>query len=210
MFAMTAAHKTLPLPCYARVTNLSNARSVVVRINDRGPFVANRIIDLSYSAARKLDMIRNGTAFVQVEVLTPAAPSVPADLPVSVPAVSASVIGASSAPPITTVPAPNEASAASPAAAAPSTPPVAASAPPAVPGSTFFIQVGAYARAENARSVARNLRAGGIDRVITLAPSDAQPLQRVRIGPIASVQQFDALIARLATLGYPNARLAQD
>ena len=51
MFAMTAAHKTLPLPCYARVTNLSNGRSVVVRINDRGPFVANRIIDLSYTAA---------------------------------------------------------------------------------------------------------------------------------------------------------------
>ena len=75
MFAMTAAHKTLPLPCYARVTNLTNGRSVVVRINDRGPFVANRIIDLSYSAATRLDMIRNGTAFVQVEVLTPAAPS---------------------------------------------------------------------------------------------------------------------------------------
>src|ERR1019366_5022282 len=60
MFAMTAAHKTLPLPCSARVTNLSNGRSVVVRINDRGPFVANRIIDLSYSAAMRLDMIRNG------------------------------------------------------------------------------------------------------------------------------------------------------
>jgi rare lipoprotein A len=210
MFAMTAAHKTLPLPCYARVTNLSNGHSVVVRINDRGPFVSNRIIDLSYSAARKLDMIRNGTAFVQVEVLTPAAPSVPADLPVSVPALSASVIGASSAPPITTAPAPNEAPAASPAGVAPTTPPVAGSAPPAVPGSTFFIQVGAYAKAENARSVARSLRAGGIDRVITLASSGAQPLQRVRVGPIASVQQFDALIARLATLGYPNARLAQD
>jgi rare lipoprotein A len=71
MYAMTAAHKTLPIPCYARVTNLSNGRSVVVRINDRGPFVANRIIDLSYTAAHKLDMWRAGTAFVEVEVLTP-------------------------------------------------------------------------------------------------------------------------------------------
>jgi rare lipoprotein A len=71
MYAMTAAHKTLPLPCYARVTNLSNGRSVVVRINDRGPFVANRIIDLSYTAAHKLDMTRAGTTFVEVEVLTP-------------------------------------------------------------------------------------------------------------------------------------------
>jgi rare lipoprotein A len=71
MYAMTAAHKTLPIPAYARVTNLTNGRSVVVRINDRGPFVANRIIDLSYTAAHKLDMTRAGTAFVEVEVITP-------------------------------------------------------------------------------------------------------------------------------------------
>lgn len=73
MYAMTAAHKTLPIPAYARVTNLSNGRSVVVRINDRGPFVDNRIIDLSYTAAHKLDMWRAGTAFVEVEVITPGA-----------------------------------------------------------------------------------------------------------------------------------------
>jgi rare lipoprotein A len=71
MYAMTAAHKTLPIPAYARVTNLSNGRQVIVRINDRGPFVANRIIDLSYTAAHKLDMWRAGTAFVEVEVITP-------------------------------------------------------------------------------------------------------------------------------------------
>jgi len=71
MYGMTAAHKTLPIPAYARVTNLSNGRSVIVRINDRGPFVANRIIDLSYTAAHKLEMTRAGTAFVEVEVLTP-------------------------------------------------------------------------------------------------------------------------------------------
>jgi rare lipoprotein A len=71
MYAMTAAHKTLPIPVYARVTNLSNGRSVVVRINDRGPFVDNRIIDLSYTAAHKLGMTQAGTAFVEVEVITP-------------------------------------------------------------------------------------------------------------------------------------------
>ena len=71
---MTAAHKTLPLPAYARVTNLKNGRSVVVRINDRGPFVANRIIDLSYTAAAKLDMLREGTTLVEVRALTPAEP----------------------------------------------------------------------------------------------------------------------------------------
>jgi rare lipoprotein A len=76
MYAMTAAHKTLPLPTYARVTNLRNGRSVVVRINDRGPFVANRLIDLSYTAAAKLDMLREGTTFVEVRALTPGVPDV--------------------------------------------------------------------------------------------------------------------------------------
>ena len=71
MYAMTAAHKTLPIPVFVRVTNLGNGRSVVVRVNDRGPFVDNRIIDLSYTAAHKLDMTRAGTAFVEVEVITP-------------------------------------------------------------------------------------------------------------------------------------------
>ena len=70
MYGMTAAHKTLPLPCYARVTNLKNGKSVVVRINDRGPFVSNRLIDLSYSAAQKLDMLKEGTTLVEVRALT--------------------------------------------------------------------------------------------------------------------------------------------
>ena len=74
MYGMSAAHKTLPLPTYARVTNLRNGRSVVVRINDRGPFVANRLIDLSYTAAAKLDMIHEGTTLVEVRALTPGAP----------------------------------------------------------------------------------------------------------------------------------------
>jgi rare lipoprotein A len=70
MYGMTAAHKTLPLPTYARVTNLKNGRSIVVRINDRGPFVSNRLIDLSYSAAAKLDMLKEGTTLVEVKALT--------------------------------------------------------------------------------------------------------------------------------------------
>ena len=74
MYGMTAAHKTLPLPCYARVTNLRNGKSIVVRINDRGPFVANRLIDLSYTAAAKLDMIREGTTLVEVRALSPTVP----------------------------------------------------------------------------------------------------------------------------------------
>lgn len=71
MYGMTAAHKTLPLPTYARVTNLRNGRTIIVKINDRGPFVGNRLIDLSYTAAAKLDMLRDGTAFVEVRALVP-------------------------------------------------------------------------------------------------------------------------------------------
>lgn len=71
MYAMTAAHKTLILPAYVEVTNLRNGRSVVVRVNDRGPFVKNRLIDMSYTAALKLDMVRDGTAPVEVRVVTP-------------------------------------------------------------------------------------------------------------------------------------------
>ncbi len=86
MYAMTAAHKTLPLPCYVQVTNLSNGRSVVVRVNDRGPFVANRLIDLSYSAAARLDIIRDGTALVEVRSVAAQATavSVPPPAPTAV------------------------------------------------------------------------------------------------------------------------------
>ncbi|HWW81733.1 MAG TPA: septal ring lytic transglycosylase RlpA family protein [Steroidobacteraceae bacterium] len=71
MYAMTAAHKTLPLPTYVRVTNLRNGRTITVRVNDRGPFVGTRLIDLSYTAAAKLDMLRDGTTFVEVRALEP-------------------------------------------------------------------------------------------------------------------------------------------
>lgn len=197
MFAMTAAHKTLPLPCFARVTNLANGRSVVVRINDRGPFVANRIIDLSYTAAMKLDMIRNGTAFVQVEALTPGAPALSAALPVVTAAASEASVGLSTVPAAQPTP-----------ARAPAAPPTHAAAMSAAP--RFYVQVGAYARAENAERTLKMLRAAGLNASATVGPDTVPTLQRVRIGPISSVQEFDALTARLATLGFPDARLAQD
>ena len=71
MFAMTAAHKTLPLPSYVRVTNVKNGKSVVVRVNDRGPFHGNRIIDLSYAAADRIGIARAGSALVEVERVLP-------------------------------------------------------------------------------------------------------------------------------------------
>ncbi len=71
MYAMTAAHKTLPLSSYARVTNLKNQRSVIVRINDRGPFYGNRVLDLSYAAAKKLDIEQAGSGKVEIKAIAP-------------------------------------------------------------------------------------------------------------------------------------------
>jgi peptidoglycan lytic transglycosylase len=80
LYAMTAAHKTLPLPTYVEVTNLDNGRSVIVRVNDRGPFHDGRIIDLSYAAAHKLGILATGTGRVEVRAIDPLAPDeVPAD-----------------------------------------------------------------------------------------------------------------------------------
>ena len=78
MFAMTAAHKTLPLPTYLRVRNLANGREVVVRVNDRGPFLGGRILDLSYMAAKKLGVVETGTAPVRIRVIgTATSPEAP-------------------------------------------------------------------------------------------------------------------------------------
>lgn len=77
MYSMSAAHTRLPIPTYARVTNLENGRSVIVRINDRGPFHDNRLIDLSYAAASRIGMLGKGTALVEVRAIDPRAPQAP-------------------------------------------------------------------------------------------------------------------------------------
>jgi rare lipoprotein A len=171
MYGMTAAHKTLPLPTYARVTNLANGKSVVVRINDRGPFVANRIIDLSYTAAAKLDMLREGTAWVEVRALTPGAPAEPVETP---------------------------------AAAAQTAPPTAPTLP------LLYVQTGAFADPANAERQLGRLHAAGLASAFVMPPPEGSQLYRVRIGPVGSVAEFDALSQRLATLGIPDARLVTD
>ena len=162
MYAMTAAHKTLPLPCYARVTNLRNGRSVVVRINDRGPFVANRLIDLSYTAAARLDMIRDGTTLVEVRALTP---GVPDELTRS----------------------------------------------DQLPPPSLYVQAGAFADVHNAERLLGRLQAAGLASAFLTSPlQGGSHLYRVRLGPVGSVAEFDALTARLAALGISDARLALD
>ena len=71
MYQMTGAHKTLPLPCYIKVTNLKNKRSVIIRVNDRGPFIDERIVDLSYAAAHQLRIIEKGSELVKIEMVNP-------------------------------------------------------------------------------------------------------------------------------------------
>ena len=185
MYLMTAAHRTLPIPCYARVTNLRNGRSIVVRINDRGPFVANRIVDLSYSAATRLDIVRTGTAFVELRTIAPG------EIGSEVAATNDSTRGE----------------------AAPTTSPATApaTAPADMPAVALYIQVGAFAEADNAQRVLDRLQSNGVPHVFSVASSgNGRTLRRVRIGPIGTVEEFDQLAARLAALGYPGARLAND
>jgi rare lipoprotein A len=197
MYAMTAAHRTLPIPCYARITNLANGRSIVVRINDRGPFVANRIVDLSYSAALRLDIVRTGTAFVELSTVQPGEmPAVAAALPAP-PAAQPAAPAPLPAPPTaapTAMPTAAPTAAETPAEAAPPPPPVA-----------LYIQVGAFAEAGHARRLVERLQAAGIGQVFTLDTSaSGQRLRRVRIGPLSRVEGFDRLAARLAGRDSPR------
>ena len=231
MYAMTAAHRTLPLPAYVRVTNLENGRSVVVRINDRGPFVGNRIIDLSYTAAAKLDMLRNGTALVEVRAIDAPPPIVTAST--SLPASAGSSLaspGSSLAPPGGSTAASGGPPAASteppgsvalsaaavleavvPAAAA-AAPAASPSAPAAAPANlTLFVQAGAFSDPANAERLAEKLRRGSYGRVFVRDDRIAgRRMYRVRIGPVPDVAEFDRVVAALERAGINDAHLALD
>jgi rare lipoprotein A len=200
MYGMSAAHKTLPLPAYVRVTNLQNGRSVVVRVNDRGPFVGNRIIDLSYTAASKLDMLRNGTAMVEVRSLDGA--------PAPAPALETPITAADSAPTAAPLSPLETASptATSPAAAAAGAP-VALVAVPAA----LFIQAGAFSDPKNAERLVEKLRGGGYGKIFVRDNEIAgRRMYRVRIGPVPNVAEFDRIVAALERVGVHDAHLALD
>lgn len=198
MFGMTAAHKTLPLPAYVRVTNLQNGRSVVVRVNDRGPFVGNRIIDLSYTAASKLDMLRNGTAFVEVRTIDSVVPAGATATATATPAT------------IPTAAATATATAAAPAAAASA--PIDVGATGASGSRTaLFVQAGAFSDPANAERLAEKLRGGSYGKVFVRDDQLAgRRLYRVRIGPVPDVAEFDRVVAALGRAGISDAHLALD
>ena len=192
MYGMTAAHKTLPLPAYVRVTNLQNGRSVVVRVNDRGPFVGNRIIDLSYTAAAKLDMLRNGTAMVEVR-LDPLPP-------------------AHRRPMARRHSPPRPAAAGAARRRRPLLQPRRRHRSPGAPRRpALFVQAGAFADPANADRLATKLRGGGYGKVFVRDDVIAgRRLYRVRIGPVPDVPEFDRIVAALEQAGVHDAHLALD
>jgi rare lipoprotein A len=198
MYAFSAAHKTLPLPSYARVTNLDNGKSVVVRINDRGPFHAGRLIDLSYAAAVKIGVWPRGTGRVEVRAIDPADPQAP---------VSPSIAGGLHAAPMT---ARMPEAMSGPAADGEEL--QAASAVPssgASPG--IYLQVGAFSEPANAERLARQLREAHLGPVRTIdGRSNGQNVRRVQVGPLEDIDRADQISARIEDMGLPRPQLAVD
>ena len=173
MYAMTAAHPTLPLPCYVRVTNTANGKSVVVRVNDRGPFHSDRIIDLSYTAAAKLDYARRGSAIVTVERVfagergdapPPSVAIAPHSVPVPTLSPSATAVVAS----------------------------------PVIPeAGGLYLQLGAFGSMDNAEIFrARLMRELDWNRE-PIQVSRKDNLYRVRMGPYQTREEADAIVAQV-------------
>ncbi len=229
MYEVTAAHKNLPIPTYARVTNLGNGRSIVVKINDRGPFVDDRVIDLSYAAATKLGMVEAGTAPVEVAALPPYqylsdfvpgqpdralalernADDRPEALPQLASATPAAAVNVFVAQPL---PPSDKPRFVSPLASAPAViaAPAALTAPQAPPpplpavateNSTVpvYLQVGAFSERVNAEQLQQKLT-GQINQAVRI-DSSAGNLHKVRVGPLNNADEARQIMLRLASLG---------
>ena len=187
MYALTAAHKTLPIPTWVEVKNLRNNTRVIVKVNDRGPFVDDRIIDLSYRAAQDLDMIGPGTAFVEVRTLgTPAAGRISSGVPAattgSVPDRSRfSVISGA----VADTPRPDDRS-----------------------FEQLYVQVGAFSEQPNAMRLAEQLKGQGFSNSFIVSVGQGRGrLHRVRIGPLSGAEQFDRINSGLRSMGVYDGRL---
>ncbi|MFC3286303.1 septal ring lytic transglycosylase RlpA family protein [Litchfieldella rifensis] len=199
MYKMTAAHRSLPLPTYARVTNVDNGRAVIVKVNDRGPFHDDREIDLSYAAAARLDILGHGTGRVRVEAIDPIAWQAQRQSPPS-------------QDPVTQAPAPRdrgEGVTAVPTAAAASVTPTtdvatteASGSGPSGPNSPIYLQVAALGSIANAEALKARLQ-NEISQPVRVA-SDAS-LHRVQVGPLADSAQLEPLRDELRRAGYAQA-----
>jgi rare lipoprotein A len=157
MYYLTAAHKHLPLPTSVRVTNLENNRSIVVRVNDRGPFHDNRVLDVSFAAAQKLGMVEKGTAFVSIEALGSGSNDVEL--------VSGNVTSANDE-------------------------------------LLLYIQIGAFAKKPNAQKLFEQVskKLSNFVRIRAVSVNN-QSLYRVQVGPIATVDFADQIVATLSGIG---------
>lgn len=192
IYEMTAAHKTLPIPCYVKVTNVDNGLTAIVRVNDRGPFHEGRIIDLSYAAATKLGYIGKGTANVIVEAIDvrewQANSTYTAIVPVNI---SPDIIEDTSAP----VSAPVDSVINQPVAVHSVPQPE-----PAMPVGYIYLQVGAYLEQATAHNVQKKLRKTYANAVNI--ESGRGQYHRVRIGPV-SESEVDRITADLQHQGFP-------
>lgn len=197
MYGMTAAHPTLPIPSYVRVSNPANGKTVVLRVNDRGPFHADRIMDLSYTAAWKLDLVGGGSGWVVVESILPGetaatyAEARPEARPEPRPA---------QGDPIEALARKEETSVAKP-VPAPTVPasPVPAPVGPVVASKGTFVQLGAFGNPDNAE-IFRNHMARELDAYSDrLRTEIAGNLHRVQIGPFASRAEAEAAVARIVS-----------
>lgn len=208
--AMTAAHRTLPMPSVVRVTNVSNGNTVILRVNDRGPFAHNRIIDVSRAAAERLDMVRSGVANVRVEILAEESKRVKeiAQNGGSVSEQVAAMRGAPLAPTVATAPPPPppQTVVARPAPSPPITT-VAAGPAPAAPG--YFVQAGAFSTADGAERVRASLARFG-DSAISQTTFGPTSLYRVRLGPFANADAAQSAMGRVQQAGYRDARVVNE
>jgi len=211
MNEMTAAHKTLPMPVMVRVTNLENGRSVVLRVNDRGPFVNGRIIDVSRRGAQLLGFEGKGTAAVRVQVISPdngpAGPVIVQRVetpPEQRNALAAIPIGRvtseSLAPPPGIEPAPPGRRPEEPAEVSF----VGTKGAPRI-----YVQAGAFSQRERANSVVSRIQPFGHAFIQPVA-AEGRELYRVRLGPLASVEQADAALDRVIKGGFNEARIVID
>ena len=216
---LTAAHKTLPMPVNVRVTNLDNGKSLIVRVNDRGPFSRGRIIDLSKRAAELLDIVQTGTARVRVTYISrselngvPAGPEAVAGGPSAAPSgkVDSAALGilpgATVAGPaqVAGLPKPAPIPAGIFNDAKPDGKVMQVSVPPVT---RLYVQVGAFSRRENAQALLNKL-GGGMH--ISPLQRGGQTLYRVRSVPFASVKEADAALSRVTGSGANDAHIVVD
>jgi len=220
--AMTAAHRTLPLPSLVQVTNLENGRSVRVRVNDRGPFAHGRIIDMSKRAAELLGFVQQGTAKVRVVVLEAEsrelAMAAGADLDSSAsapPAVPVETVAVQQLPPVGGAPLEVKTAAIQPAQepvrlrAVTQVPPEPVVTQERVRRSDIYVQAGAFTQVANAvRARARLAALGNVQISKALVGSDN--FYRVRLGPITTVDQADQTLALLLSNGFKDAKVVVD